>query len=406
MDRSRILAAFYVRFDNKIGPKLCAVSGDSELYPESLPESNRLDKLTMEEVLEDLGDYLIPKPDCCGKILSIEAAGFTVMGQPMLIQGNQYERYNFLYNVAFLFDADAECQVYAPLVTKLARYFETLEVESGFLSDEAQNLSQVQSILAQVVEGINLNGHVEIPVNESNVIYLKVLMPRPDLPIVHSHEVPVRVRDLDEIYNEDWDLTLYQIIPFIDGHTYVRRIALEADVDLSVVKECLQHLIYFGHIKMVDIFQYSNTYMVTERITELAGNLRLQEQCKQYVTVRGKDPPFTEIFKLYCSMRPGLKLNAVCNQFNTRELGIDDRRLITFGVINGFLRRIHGYPHCLGDAKLEAGTDKKYAQFLPLLDGSRCFDEICCELSKATNEVDDIMRRLQTLGRKFHIITK
>ena len=54
-------------------------------------------------MLEDVGDYVIPKvsvkqtmtklmwllcqPDCCGKLLTIEANGMIIMGHPMQIQG-------------------------------------------------------------------------------------------------------------------------------------------------------------------------------------------------------------------------------------------------------------------------------------------------------------------------------
>ena len=35
--------------------------------------------------------------------------------------------------------------------------------------------------------------------------------------VVEDHNVPVRVHDLDRIEKSSWDLTLQQVVPFIDG---------------------------------------------------------------------------------------------------------------------------------------------------------------------------------------------
>ena len=220
--------------------------------------------------------------------------------------------------------------------------------------------------------------------------------------------MPVRIRELDALYNKEWDLTFRQIIPFINGHNYTKRIATEADVDLQVVEECLQHLLYHGHIQMIDIFQYSNTYMVTPKISELASNLQLQRQCEQYVTLEGKQaPPFNEIFKLYCGMRPNVRMNEFCNQRNTRELGVDDRRLVIFGVVHGLLRRIHHYPVCTRSlTPKDTGGDRRTEHILDWMNGSKCFDEICCEFSRSSAEIDSIMRRLKSLGHQCVIIAK
>ena len=115
-------------------------------------------------------------------MLTVDAAGLTVMGHPMQIQGHhhsvvtwqcdtftvhcvvgqQYLRHNFFFNVGFLFsDASdssvlqtvsttthdsAPSQAHAPLVAKLARYFRSLEIESGFLSND-DTKQQVAEIL-------------------------------------------------------------------------------------------------------------------------------------------------------------------------------------------------------------------------------------------------------------------
>jgi len=389
-----LLGAFYIEFDNKIGPKLQAQYPDDKFTP---------------ELLEDVKDYVIPKPDCCGTLLTIEAHDLAIIGHPVQIQGQHYLRHNFFFNVGFLLEPSTDTQNITPLVAKLAQYFSTLETESGFLS--AENKDEVRRVLEQVVRGINSEGSVAIPVNDANVIYLRISPAREDPPPVALYQVPVWLRDLESLYNKEWDLTLRQIIPYIDGHKYVKCIAIDADVDLAVVIECLQHLLYCGYIQMIDIFQYSNTYMITPEITRLASNRTLQRQCVEYVTLPGKQPPFTEVFKLYCEIRPSVRLNEFCNR--TRVVGVDDRRLVTFGVVHGFLRRIHHYPVVARDTSkvafaparglVESLDDRKIFEIMKWMDGAKCFDEICCEFSRSSDDLQRICEKVEIAGKKCKI---
>jgi len=118
-----IAGAFYIEFDNNLGPKLCAQHPENTFTP---------------ELLGDVGDYVIPKPECCGNLLSFEAGGMTIVGHPMQISGNKYARNNFFFNVGFIFDSSVECMAYNTLVAKLARYFQSMEEESGYLTSETE----------------------------------------------------------------------------------------------------------------------------------------------------------------------------------------------------------------------------------------------------------------------------
>ena len=73
------------------------------------------------------------------------------MGHPVQIQGQRYERHNFFFNVGFLLSTSCDTKNLAPLVTKLASYFKTLETEAEFLSTESTQL-QVANILEEVFD--------------------------------------------------------------------------------------------------------------------------------------------------------------------------------------------------------------------------------------------------------------
>lgn len=63
---------------------------------------------------------------------------------------------------------------------------------------------------------------------------------------------------------------------FIDGISYTKKISLESGVALELVRKALQHLLYYGFIKVVDVFQYSNIYAATPQIARLAEDEDMQ----------------------------------------------------------------------------------------------------------------------------------
>ncbi|KAI3481284.1 hypothetical protein L1887_56501 [Cichorium endivia] len=95
-----------------------------------------------------------------------------------------------------------------------------------------------------------------------DAINLKLFPVYPNPPAVNDWDVPVALLDLQSRVDGNWDLTLRRILPFIDGVHHVKRIAQLADADLGLTRACLEHLVYYGCIVVVDIFQYFNMYTV------------------------------------------------------------------------------------------------------------------------------------------------
>lgn len=377
------LSAFYVEFDNKLGHKVCAE------YPEE--EGAGL----QGRLFDSITDYLIPKIDCCNKLLTVTAFGVTVIGHPTQLQGAQYARNNFFFNVGFLIPDDISSAPYEPLVSKLAHYLQALEIESNFLSkDPAQTKAQVGRILEAVVCGLEQEGCVHFPVDEANVIHLNVSLPLPDPPLVYPFQVPIKVREFDLSHLPEWDLTLQQIIPHINGSSYIKQIAERADVHLQQVIQAVKHLLYIGYVKLIDIFQYSNMYMVTQGITELAENRDMQEECVRYVTLPGRNPPpITEVFELYSQLKPGVKFREFCDKYNSAVVGVDDCRLVAFGIVNKILRRIHHYPVLIGSSELtRAGSKQLTWEIMSGLTGTRPYDDICCQVNRSLADVEAIVR--------------
>lgn len=90
-------------------------------------------------------------------------------------------------------------------------------------------------------------------------------------------------------------------------------------------------------------------YTVRPLISRLAADPVVRLECPTYVTRPGYTPPsYPTLLRLYSLLRQGLTLHEWIEEneaeIDLDALGIDVRRFVSFGVIKGFLRRVHRYP--------------------------------------------------------------
>ncbi|KAJ0396195.1 hypothetical protein P43SY_001902 [Pythium insidiosum] len=314
-----IKGLFYSEFDNIAGPQIVFQAPAN---------------LLSNEVFDSVSSYIIIDKALCNKIITVCVQGLQIVGYPVCIEDDKYHRNALLFNIAFVFDEHVDTTPFRPILRKLGALVESMEKESGFLSrDAGESKALLAQILPQILRDLTLDGECTIPVDAANVINLKLFPTLADPAPVFDYQVPVATRDLRQLLenNAEWDLALQQIVPFIDGVKYVKRISIEADVEIAIVKKCLRQLLYYGCITMTDIFLHSNIYATTPQIARLADDLRLQSECALYIAKTGHTPPaFAKIFALYCSMQPSLRMSDFCVLYAESLMNIDVRRFITY----------------------------------------------------------------------------
>ena len=236
---------------------------------------------------------------------------------------------------------------------------------------------------------------------------LKLFPPRPPPPHVHGWHVPLAIVRLSTLQTSNWDLTVSQIIPYINGTNSVHVISQLADTDFALTRKAIQHLLYYHCILLLDIFQFSAIYAPTPEIFVFLTDESMQEECRRYVTTPDEgqgayvrphrqtthspsqsperasfspptppsppprvssipqtarpttadlssttaptsathaEPPTLDTLRtLYTALKQGLTVKHWCVENISHLARVDVRRFITFGVIKGFLYRIHKY---------------------------------------------------------------
>ncbi|EME83372.1 uncharacterized protein MYCFIDRAFT_38825 [Pseudocercospora fijiensis CIRAD86] len=354
-------AVFYARFHPGRGPSVIhqypnntirATPGHEPLFPWS-----------------DISSYIIPPYDLCNQPMSICTNGYRIIAYPVSLEHEEYHRNRFTFNVCFVLAEDEDAHPWQQVARKTARFFTEMEWDDCMLQKEEDSVDvgKVYGLLESIVEDLNKYGETCVRIDGVHILNLRLEYPKeyakdaPDR--IRAWDVPLLVRSVPSQGEWTWDLTLVRIYDFIDGIKHVQKIAELADVEVKLVKRAVKELVHHGKAILLDIFHFQAIYACTDEMVYLLGDPELQDECRRYVatspptkgtnasvassSVNGaaQDGISTreEIVDLYSTLSPGLILSDFCLTSKDELACIDIRRFITFGIIKGFLRRIHKY---------------------------------------------------------------
>lgn len=292
---------------------------------------------------DEISKYVIPPPALCGRLVTCSTKRHRIIGFPCELQG-KYQRNYFRYNLCFVFDRGADLRCYEPIVRKISRVLTSCEEESGFLSSP-NNASGLHAILEQLYEDLNSYSETSIAIDDFNSLELKIFPYYPNPTTVRDWMVPLALINITKRMEDNWDLTMLKVCKFIDGVNHVSRIAHLADCDKELTRLAIAHLLYYQVIMVIDIFQFSNMYTLRKSIQWLANEPHVRDECGPYVTKPGRPiPDWPQLLHLYSRLKSGTTVLEWMQTYNVTQLGIDVRRFVSFGVIKGFLRRVHRWP--------------------------------------------------------------
>ena len=374
-----------------------------------------------------VSSYIIPRPEFCSRLITFCTPTHRVLSHPVCLQSSSYPRNAYTFSFALVLDASTPFASYATVTLKLASLLQTLEEQSRFLSRDGSvpNTGKIYALCEILLEDLNNYSESMIPIDDSNTLNIKLFPTYPPPPPLYAHHVPLSTVQLEKLTDPNWDLTMLKVLPHIDGINSVKQISLLADADYKLVRKAVEHLLYYGCLLLLDIFSFSAIYAPTAELASFVEDEALQSECARYVTLPPEStnathlPPVNgvELVELYLSLKQGQNVKSFYVEHSEIMERLDARRFITFGVIKGFLYRVHKYAISAssstqrkGDRKgrmqqkprraaegqsSDADADAHLLQLGRFLDGTHCFDDICTELMISDQE---LTARLKAYG--------
>lgn len=414
-----IKAIFYSKFDTQegersfgqpviscayaeIGPKVIHQVPEDSIIPISSPAASTFVHFP------DISFFVIPRQELCGNLIQVCKEGYRILSYPVCIKSPYYDRNEFIFNFCLILAEDEPFSSYKSVVQKLANLMRGLEEQSRFLSADSSrpNTGKIYSLCEILMEDLNNYCECMVPIDSLNTLNIKLFPTYAPPPPVKAWQVPLFTIRPETLVDENWDLTMRRILPYINGVSSVKKIAYLADADYSLTKRCIKHLLYYNTLLLLDIFSFTAIYAPTAEFGHtIVSDVAMQRECAWYINTafaprmtsttvvsssaagyfpsdsdqptndtnyaqRQQDhPPMGKvdtIWPLSASRRPLngvalIELYAALHQgqsvrewysAHTNELAhVDVRHFITFGVIKGFLYRVHKYAFATGHAR-------------------------------------------------------
>lgn len=303
-----ILAIFYAVFHPTEGTKILHQAPAGTINSSNTPP---MDGVTPLFNFDTVKNYVIPKPQLCDRLISFKIDRYRVLGYPVNIQNSDYARNSFNFNFCFVFPYDSDTTPYELCIRRIGKMFRVLEEQSFMLSKLDKNfaffqnkpielqtlhqtlpgqvktkkisLSLIELLIQQIFQ--DLNNYLEccIPLDSANSVDIKLFPILPPPVNIKAFQVPITTVNLQLLVDVNWDPTMLKILPFINGLNSIRRISELADSDYLLTKQCIQHLMHYKCIEILDIFQFSNIYAPTNHIGNFLRLGGLAVECQAYV---------------------------------------------------------------------------------------------------------------------------
>ncbi|ODQ58496.1 hypothetical protein WICANDRAFT_33631, partial [Wickerhamomyces anomalus NRRL Y-366-8] len=444
-------------------------------------------KSTSDVLAEPLFDfdlvknYVIPKAQLCNRLVTLKVNQYRIIGYPVTIIAPHYARNSFSFNFCFVFRYESDTTPYESAIRRLGRMFKNLEEQYQLLSrkekdrlyfkDDGRNastntaitsppmtesfnndtsytikLDSIESLIQQIYQDLNNYSECLIPIDSGNSVDIKLFPLLPPPPRLNQEDVPISTVHLESMVDVNWDPTMLKILPFINGINSIKKISVLANSDYNIVKQCIQHLIYYKCIIIIDIFQFSNIYAPTSDIVLFLKDSHMATECQAYVVSPSifKDKPFesdksadqktstrttktpnrkssgkdvssvslvgdsnrskretvvlpskAKLYFLYRSLHQGQTVKSWYKEHAEALEHIDIRRFLSFGVLRGLIYRVHSYP-IIDSVLLKEEHSQSKSLFLQAYNDKDLDEDNEDDEGEGTNETDAVTN-LQTV---------
>lgn len=296
---------------------------------------------------------------------------------PIEIADDFYERGCYLFSIGLALTT-GNTQVFEAFLRKLASKFKALELQTRMVSDRNRR-SELRKKLTEIFHQIRYRKLCNIDIAGFRIsLELPKYLFYKEPQIIQEWDVPVPLQDLFNLDILCEDMVVTRVAEMCNGQRYVKRIANKLDADLGPIQLALQNLLYRKLITIIDIFQYSNRYHASSEIHRISSEPLILIAACEYVTGQYTRDWMDRLHYLYCDLRR----HETLKEFITRNKlqHFEARKFITFGLINGLIRRIFGYPI------IDSAHVKVNCKHARLLDGRHHLDEICVMLNQSKSK--------------------
>ncbi|KAI6649886.1 Nitrogen permease regulator 2-like protein [Oopsacas minuta] len=239
-----------------------------------------------DEHISRIRNFVFPPLSLFDRTLTLFHENRKYIGHAKCILGGQYKRNQYSFNCLLCFDGNLDVFPYHAVLTKIVNEFSIYEIEEAFFSSPYDS-DNFQNILNAILHGLRTVGEVNLEITDCNWLFLKDLPTNTDtlLEPIDSKSVLVFQHNIRTISHTELDLTIAEVLSHMDEIRPLSSIAKDSDVSLKEIGiDVSRHLQYFNILQgFVPIFQYTNAYLISPRISLLLNSTEFQGEMLTYL---------------------------------------------------------------------------------------------------------------------------
>jgi hypothetical protein len=326
---------------------------------------------------------MIPRTELCDNLISLKLGNSYMMGYPIQLKNDAYERTKFQFNFCILIkeeEYNSNLYIYELLLKKIAKTFESIEVSYSLLKIDSgydymkPNREIINTFLNKLYQSI-LNKEETIFININNCnqalnrysFFFKFIDFSKAKNEILPYHVPVWLKLIDENDSQYYENSVKSVIEEIDGLTHVKKIANKLDIDIKFVTYVLYNLSLVNSIAFVDIFQFTNIYRATKNLKDFYKEEFVEEffnfceinlnqfsnkhKYKPIIDVYNEEEEICDfnkinssvLFSLYCELTNSQNVSDFL--LKVKSFGINIPLFIAFGIYKKIIRKVHIYAY-------------------------------------------------------------
>ncbi|OII71727.1 uncharacterized protein cubi_00534 [Cryptosporidium ubiquitum] len=271
----KIEAIIFCKFDEELGP-IVLCSSPSDIFGSEKPQ-----------LCSIITKYLLPDIHFAGKTISFVIGNkWKAIGVPIFIEGSQYLRNSFQFTVCIIVKKTSYNfyqEVYSRHIARiLGSAFKLLEEDCGILyyyCTYAENLpdllkkitknnneilsfpKNILEVIENVRSQLNQKHQVFFEFGDASILNFRIRKPSCNI-IINPEDIPFpsEKKMISDIKHIGIDFSLIKILPYINGVNTIFEISKYCSLPIEDVILCMEHLVLYGLINIIDMISSENRY--------------------------------------------------------------------------------------------------------------------------------------------------
>ena len=381
-----IICIFFSEFDIKTGANI--------IY--QIPNYLKIEEFNI------ISNFIIPNSELCNKIMSVKLGNSYLLGYPITLSNQIYDRVRYQFNFCLLLPKDEyekNFYLYDLILKKICVTFENKEIDLNF-DFIKKNYNIIKEFLDNIYNHIKIkNETIDFFVNLKNQnkidFFFKYINYKKLKIKVKPYKVPIWIKNINLDNIKYLGINIEKVIKNIDGIKSIKEIADYLNMNINYVQLIITYLIVLDYLFLVEVFNINNRYKANSSLKDLdieklyndyinfikISNNHIIDEIQNLLypennidrNIENNCLTPIQLYCYYIELNNSKDVLDFIEKFETQNLIIN--LFIAFGLYKKIIYKINKYYIYKYNNEIDIKKNEK--SIIEMLNGNYCIEEIC-----------------------------